>query len=206
MGVRGENVHTRAANIQRQQAQPLDRVDHEEDAALPAERRELLEGKDPAVVKRDPGNGDDPRPRVARRGDILERDPAAAVLRDPALDAARLEGPPRIRVRRKLQVVGYDVVAGLPRERQGDEVDCPGRVRQEGDLVGAGADEARGLRARRFHIAEGAPPVGRAAVPCVLDVPDHRVRDAAGQRRDAGVVEVNEALSDGELRDRGSRG
>ncbi len=197
--VGGEHVDSRPRDVEGQEAEPLDRVDEEQDAARAAEGRDLLEGKDPAVVERHPGNGDDARPGVDLRLEVLERDAAGAIRRDAAFHAAGFEGAPGIGVGRELHVVRDDVVARLPGEGEGDEVDGPGRVREKRDFFLARADEARGLRPRRLDVAEGAAPVGAAAVPRVLDMRDHRAGDPAGQRRDSRVVQVDELAADREL-------
>ena len=61
VAVGGEDVHSGLPDVEGKRAQSLDRVEDEEDAALAAELRDLLDGKDPAVVEGDPGHGDDAR-------------------------------------------------------------------------------------------------------------------------------------------------
>ena len=116
--VGAEDVHVRGRDVHRQGAEALDRVHDEKNAALPAEPADLGEREDEAVVKRHPRNGHDARASVHERGEVVDGDPPAAALRHAAFHAALGERPPGIGVRRKLHVVGDDVVAVLPREAE----------------------------------------------------------------------------------------
>ena len=89
MRVGREHVDARAADVDRQRSQALNRVDDEEDAALAAERADLFERIDVAVVEGDPGDGDDARPRVHLLREVGHSgDAAVPVLREAARDAA----------------------------------------------------------------------------------------------------------------------
>ena len=197
--VGGEDVHSGGMNIHRQGPQALDRVDDEEDAALPAEPRDLLDRVDPAVVEGDPRDRDDAGARVHLLGDLRERYAAGSVFCQAALDAAPFERQPRVGVRGKLHVVGDDVVPFLPGEGLRDEVQAPARVGKERDLFRGGSDKPRGGRAAFLDAREPAAPVRRAAVALVLVVRVHGVGNAARERRDGGVVEVDEVPADGEF-------
>ena len=204
--VGAEDVHVRGRDVHRQRAEALDRVHDEQDAALAAEPADLGEREDEAVVERHPRNGHDARAPVHERGDVVGRDPPAAALRHAALDAALGERPPGVGVRRKLHVVGDDVVALFPREAERHEVDAPARVGKKRDLGRGRADEGADLRARRLdHPVPGAPVRG-APVAHVLDVRRDRVGHAPGQGRHGGVVEMDEVPADRELAVEGGGG
>ena len=206
MRVRAEDVHVGGRDVDRQGAQALDPVHDEEDAALAAEPADLDQREDEAVVKGHPRRGDDARAAVRQRGEVLDRDPPAPVLRHAALDAALGERAPGKGVRRELHVVRDDVVARLPRKTESHEVDAPARVGKKRDLGRGGADEGSDLASRRLdHPVPGAP-VSDPTVPHVLDVRRDRVGHAPGQRRHGGVVEMDEVLPDGELAVEGGGG
>ena len=199
VAVGGEDVDPGAADVRRKEAEALDPVDEEEDAALAAEGADLPERKDETVVEGDPGDGDDPRPLVDEGRERLERDASPVADGHAAVDAPALERAPGVGVGGELHVVGDDVVPRAPRKPEGDEVDRPGSVREERDLLGRGADEPRRLRPGLLDVAVVPPPVRDAPVPDILDVRDDRVGDAARQGRGGRMVEVDEVAADGEL-------
>ena len=94
VAVGGENVDPGAAHVRREQAETLDPVDEEEDAALAAQGADLFQREDEAVVEGDPGDGDDARARVDEGRDRIERDAAAVADGHAAVDTAALERAP----------------------------------------------------------------------------------------------------------------
>ena len=186
MAVRAQDVHARRLDVERQRAEALDRVDDEEDAALAADRADLGERQDEAVVERDPGDGDDAGPGVDEGGDVVRRDAAVPALRDAALDAALGAGPA---TGSAFDGNSRSVVTTLSPARPGkaerDEVEAPARVRHERDLGRPRRWISRAAFSRAVStIRVPGAPVGGAAVADVLRrAPSWRRRRAGAEAR-----------------------
>ncbi len=199
MGVRDQHVDRRLRDVDRQGSQSLDGVDDEKDATLAAKPPDVLDRIDPSIVEGHPGHRDDPRGRVDPGRDVLDGDSPAAVGGDPVFDAALGQERPRVMVRGELHVVAHDVVALLPVEGLGHQVDPPRGRGKEGNLPAVRAQKQGGLFSGGLDVRVPRAPVGRAAVPDVLQVRLDRRGGAARQRSDRGMVEVHEVPADGEL-------
>ena len=88
-----------------------------------------------------PTDADDAGAAVAGRGQAVHQAAAVAAGHAADLDAAAGQVQPGILVRGEFVVRQDDVVARLPGEALGDQVDAGGRVADQGDFVGPGPDQ-----------------------------------------------------------------
>ena len=91
VAVGGQEVDRRPPHVDRQRAEPLDRVDEEGDAARPAELAERVEVVAEPRGELDVADRQDPRRVVDRRGQVLDPDPPVAARDGPQ---ARPRGSP----------------------------------------------------------------------------------------------------------------
>ncbi len=86
MPVGGEEVDRGLRDVDRQGAEPLDRVDEQGDPAPLAGRAEQVEVVPEAGGELDVADRQDPRPIVHRRKEVVDQDPAFLGRYGPRLD------------------------------------------------------------------------------------------------------------------------
>ena len=193
-----EEIHV--LHARRKRAERLDGIEGKEHSALVQQRANRIHIDPIAGEKMAARERDQPRARSQRRGDQLGRDFARRRrFEQPHHDAAPPQFHPRIHVRRVIALVADHLVPFLPRKPVGEEAE-PERSRPEQrDFIRPRADERRARLPGIFDVAQHLAKLLRIlrALPHVVS---HRVRHHAGQRRDAGVGEIDLLAADREKR------
>ena len=186
----------------RQHAEALDGVDAEQGVVLPAQGTELGQVCAPAVTELHPADREHAGGLLGERvGVQIERElPTRAHRLDQVdLDPLIAQGDPGIDVRRELVVRDDHAVAWLPVEARGDHADAGRGVPGECDVGYRNAREASGRGPYSGHhvvvrFVSQAALVAKGDGGVVHGIDRH-----LGDRRDAGVVQVDVALGHREL-------
>src|SRR5262249_21867361 len=115
MPVGRQKIDRGAAHVEGQHAQPLDSIDEEIGAALPAQRADTVKVVAEAAGVFDEAETDQAGAAVHGGAQVLDPEPAVAAGDGSDLDPAAGQVHPRVQVGRVLLGGSYDVVAGPPR-------------------------------------------------------------------------------------------
>lgn len=109
-----QEIDRRAGQVERDDTQSLNRIDAEQDPAPMTGVGEFVEVVPPAGHEADPTGRDDPRPRVGRGQQAVDRANVGAgfTFDDADFNAARNQATPCVSIRRKLAAGQHDVVPG----------------------------------------------------------------------------------------------
>src|SRR5262245_16699213 len=121
--VGGEEVDRRPLHVEGQDAQSLDGVNEEQDAALATQAAESIEVVAKTAGELDETEAENARARVDGGADVVDLEPPVAAGDAPGIDATTTQVQPRIDVGRVLLLRDDDVVARLPRIAFGDNAD-----------------------------------------------------------------------------------
>ena len=199
VAIGSEAVDLGFGDVDREDAQGLDGVEKKQGIMAVGDFGDRVNIAAATVGVADPTDADNARARVAVAGELVEIDVALGGWHPTGFDAEPFEVHPGVKVRGEFVVERDDVVARLPVDAFGNEIDTGGGVGEQGDFVGVGVDQLGGGGAGLAHLLGPIEPDGVAFVGGLLAPGTQRFLRRARDRRHGGMVEIGPFLGNGHL-------
>ncbi len=181
-------------HVQRKDPQGLNGVDEEQGPPAVDHLGQLVQVVAPTAGVGHPTDADDAGAAVAGGGQAVDQPAAVAAGHAADLDAAAGQVHPGILVRGEFVVRQDDVVARLPREALGHQVDAGGGVGDQGDFLGPGPDQAGRPAAELLDLLRPAGMEGVAVGRGVFGPAGDGLAGRAADRRHGRMVEIGPAV------------
>ncbi len=181
------------SNIEREDAEALNRIDEEVDPALATHRTDRIQVVAKAAGEFDETQRHNPGSCIHRGANIVDGDPAAATRHRAHAYAAMPLIDPWILIRRVFLRREHNIVAFPPWKAFRDPVDAVARILDEGDFGRIGVEELSREPAHFFDAIDPVPDGGDAVGGEVVGILFDRDDGGSRQRRDGGVVEESPA-------------
>ena len=195
----GEEIDRRLLQIERHDAETLDRIDAQRDAALFAEcpiaSRSLRKPLEYSTLL----SATHARLLIHRFAQIIDRNSTLAAGDFPHRHAPMSQIHPRILVRWILLTCEHDIVAVAPGKSLGHDAESFARVLEQRDVERIAVQELCERSAGLFGAFDPAADGRRAVRIHVIRMLDERLSRASRQRRHGGVIEKRPALGDREF-------